>query len=99
MTQPPLSMTASCLCLSTPTPLLPIHLVIQDHQASVDLRTCQALSHLSTLVRAVALTEDALWFSLAPRAQPSQSVCDVISPVELSKTSWHSGSEFSQTYL
>lgn len=58
----------SCLCLSTPTPLLPIHLVIQDHQASVDPRTCQALSHLSTLVRAVALTEDALQFSLAPRA-------------------------------
>lgn len=66
--QPPLSMTASCLSLSTPIPLLPIYLVIQDHQTSVDPRTCQALSHLSILVHAVALTEDALQFSLAPMA-------------------------------
>lgn len=90
VTQPLLSVTAPCSGLSSLTPPLPVHLVVHDHQASADPRTCQALSNLSAFATAVPPAENAPVLSLPPRAcllaQPSETSCDVTSPAELSQT-------------
>lgn len=102
MTQPLLSMTASCLCLSSPDPTPHVHLMIQAHQANVGPRTCQALSRLSAFARAVPSAENTTPTRLASwrpgySLSLQKSSSDVTSPGKPSQTPADTAGQVSPT--